>query len=231
VDSSVVNREIRAEIRPLLKERGFRHFTSRTAWRVHPDRVDVVNFQSFNSYNAAIMGTTTFSFAVNLGCFLRYIPNQYPPDVYPDAGTSASLHQGDAPRPREYDCQMRARLRRSYSDGCKDRQIWSIDERGSNVTKALHDVRMVLSRDGIPWFQRFTTPNDVYDILANTEENMETLWGFGRPGSPIRCYYLGYAARAAGFANVAKTNLLLAASTKSFEKIAGRIRNDAECAS
>ena len=126
---------------------------------------------------------------------------------------------------------MRARLRRSYSDGCDDRQIWFIDKRGSNVTNALHDVRMALTRDGIPWFQRFTAPNAVYDILANTEENMDTLWGFGRPGSPIRCYYLGYVARAAGYTDVAKTNLLLAAGTRSFEKIAGRIRNDAERAS
>jgi len=115
VDSSIVNRVIRVEIWPFLKDRGFQHFNSRTAWRIHSDRVDVVNFQSFNSYNADVMGITTFSFAVNLGCHLRYIPNKYPPEVYPTANSSKSL-EGNAPRPKEYECHMRGRLSRSYSD-------------------------------------------------------------------------------------------------------------------
>ena len=220
--SKAVNLAIREEVRPLLTGAGFDRCSARTFWRYHSDRVDVLNLQSFNSYNAGVLGITTFSFAVNLGCYLRYVPNQYP-----NAPGSERL-AGDRPRPKEYHCQLRGRLNRSYQEqACSDTQIWFVDESGSNVQKALQDVRMVLSRDGLPWFERFTSPGSVYDIFAGREEEMGRLWGFGRPGSPIRSYFLGYTAKAAGLHGVAETHLVHAASTKSFESISERILSDA----
>jgi hypothetical protein len=223
MDSTVVNRSIRAEIWPLLKQSGFTANSSRTAWRIHADRIDVISFQSFNSYNAGVLNITTFSFAVNLGCFLRYIPDQY------CSTQAAARPSAEAPRPRESECHMRARLTRSYSDlRCKDRTIWYIDRRGLNVEKAVHDARVRIGRDALPWFERFESPMKVVAILKDSEEDMRRLWGFGQPGSPIRHYYLGYAARAAGQAGEARRNLLIAAATESFEGIAERLRKDAE---
>jgi hypothetical protein len=222
LDSKAVNSAIRSEVRPLLAGVGFSRSTARTFWRYHQDRVDVVNFQSFNSYNAGVMDVTTYSFAINLGCHLRYIPNQYP-----HARGSERL-EGDRPQPKEYECQLRGRLNRSYVEkACPDTQIWYIDSRGSNLDKALHDARMVLNRDGTSWFDSFTSPRDVYDIIATQEEQMGSLWGFGRPGSPIRTYFVGYAAKAAGLHVEAEANLRHAASTKSFEPIRERILSDA----
>lgn len=222
LDSKDVNRVIRSELRPLLEGSGFDRGTARTSWRHHPDRIDVVNLQSFNSYNAGVLGVTTYSFAVNLGCYLRYVPSQYP-----DAPGMERL-QGDRPQPREHDCHLRGRLARSYPErACKHAEIWYIDDRGANLDKALHDVRMVLNRDGLPWFSQFATPRAVYDILAQEEEQMDRLWGFGRSGSPIRRYLLGYSALAAGLQTEARENLLLAADTPSFESIRERILFDA----
>jgi hypothetical protein len=222
LDSKAVNLAIRSEIRPLLRGAGFSRCTARTFWRDHSDRVDVVNFQSFNSYNAGVLGITTYSFAINLGCYLRYIPNRYPIEG------GADLREGDKISPKEYQCPMRGRLRRSYLDkACADTQIWYIDPRASNMGKALHDARMVLNKDGIPWFEQFTSPRSVYDILANQDEQMGRLWGFGRPGSPIRTYFAGYAAKASGLYQEAEANLVHAASTKSFELIRERILTDA----
>lgn len=79
MDSKAVNREIRRVIWPLFKAAGFSSNTTRTAWRHTADKADVINFQSFNRYNADVLGITTFSFAVNLGCYLRYVPPQWPP--------------------------------------------------------------------------------------------------------------------------------------------------------
>jgi hypothetical protein len=87
---------------------------------------------------------------------------------------------------------------------------------------------MTLSRDGLSWFEQFTSPSVVYEILARREEEMGRLWGFGRPGSPIRTYFLGYTAMAAGMHDAARANLIHAAGTKSFESIRGRILSDAE---
>ena len=209
-------------MRPLLAGAGFAHSTARTYWRNRPDRVEVVNFQSFNSYNAGVLGVTTYSYAVNLGCYLRYIPNQYP------TAPGVSRLDGDEPQPKEYDCQMRGRLTRSYTErACADTQIWFINSSGANLDKALHDTRMVLNRDGLPWFEQFASPGAVYDILTTAEEDMERLWGFGRPGSPLRTYFLGYTARAAGFHELAEQHLTHAANTKSFEPIRERILFDA----
>jgi hypothetical protein len=222
LDSKAVNLAIRAEIRPLVSEAGFHRSTARTFWRHHSDRVDVINFQSFNSYNAGVLGITTFSFALNLGCYLRYIPNRFPST--PDSDRLA----GDNIKPKEYECPLRGRLRRSYLDkACRDTQIWYIDPHGSNLGKALHDARVVLNRDGIPWFEQFTSPRSVYDILATRDEQAGALWGFGRPGSPIRTYFAGYAAKACGLYEEAEANLNHAAATKSFEGIKERILSDA----
>jgi Domain of unknown function (DUF4304) len=222
MDSSVVNRQIRAEIWPMLRDNGFAQFTSRSAWRHQTDRIDVVNFQSFNSYNADVLDVTTFSFSVNLGSYLSYIPDHHPGTV---------KLKKNLPIPAEYQCHMRRRIRRSYVDReCTVDDIWFIDKRGSNVEKAIHDVRMVLLRDGIPWFSRFASPSAVYDLLSHQEEDMAELWGFGRPGSPIRCYFLGYAAKAAGLVAGVRPNLMRAAESGSFLQVVDRLRSDAESA-
>ena len=221
MDSKAVNVAIRGEVRPLLRDAGFSRSTARTFWRYHHDRVDVINFQSFNSYNAGVLDITTFSFAVNLGCYLRYVPNRYP------NAKGLKCLEGDTPQPKEFQCHLRGPLTRSYVDpSCRSRQIWPIDQGGSNLDKALHDVRMVLNRDGIPWFDQFTSPRLVYDIFATREEDMGHLWGFGAPGSPIRTYLLGYSAKAAGLTDAAVASLRHAASTKSFELIRDRILSD-----
>jgi hypothetical protein len=83
---------------------------------------------------------------------LRYIPDQYA-----ESRDAHTLREAE-PRPQEYQCQMRSRLTRSFPDRrSKDNQIWYIDENGSNVSQALHDVRMLLLRDAYPWFERFAS--------------------------------------------------------------------------
>ena len=63
---------------PVLKDRGFTCFTSRTAWRDQEQLIDIINFQSFNGYNADVLGCTTFSFAVNLSIYLADVPSDHP---------------------------------------------------------------------------------------------------------------------------------------------------------
>ena len=66
IDSRTVNKCIKQRIWPLLRIAGFEKFNSRNAWRFG-NVFWVVNFQSFNRYNATVLGCTTFSFAINLG--------------------------------------------------------------------------------------------------------------------------------------------------------------------
>jgi hypothetical protein len=78
MDSKIVTREIRRFVWPRLKKQGFTEFSARTAWRHSKAKIDVVNFQSFNSYLAGVIGCTTYSFALNLGCYYLAIRGGLP---------------------------------------------------------------------------------------------------------------------------------------------------------
>ena len=187
MDSKSVNRSIRAQIWPLLKGEGFTATTSRSAWRHHLNRIDVVNFQSFNSYNAGVMGITTFSFAVNLGAYLLYVPPQWPPKKIKDG----------VPYPAEYECQFRGRLEPSMDQALKSAGVWSIDEKGSNLAWAMTDVAKQIPT-ALDWFARLDDRAEVLRILQEEDEDMLKLWGFGRRPSPLRAYLTGYVAMSLG---------------------------------
>ncbi|HSB16298.1 MAG TPA: hypothetical protein VLE22_17720, partial [Bryobacteraceae bacterium] len=70
MDSRVVNKLIRSEVWPLLRDHGFSRFESRTAFCYRGPFINVVNFQSFNAYLAVGVGCTTFSFGLNLGVYV-----------------------------------------------------------------------------------------------------------------------------------------------------------------
>jgi hypothetical protein len=70
LDAKTVNKQLRAVVRPMLKEARFTRFTERNAWRFLDEAKWIVNFQSFNAYLADGIGCTTYSFAVNLGVYL-----------------------------------------------------------------------------------------------------------------------------------------------------------------
>ena len=217
MDSKAVNRRIKAEVWPLLRDAGFTRFSSRTAWRHRERQVDVVNFQSFNSYNASVLGCTTYSFSVNLGCYLLEVPESFP----------SVKDIGGTPLPEEYQCHFRGRLAKQLRQPeFPDKQIWFVDAEGAYIAAALHDVRMKLSRDALPWFDRLSDRGEALRILREDEEIMGQLWGFGRQGSPTRLYLTGYVALAAGRHDIAREALQAAASKPSFSQIAERLRTD-----
>lgn len=221
MDSKIVNKQIRGEIRPFLKEAGFTRFTGRNSWRYTGSRIDVLNFESFNSYNASVMGCTTYSFAVNLGCYFLYIPDPY--------GEGRIKARNGELRPPEYQCHFRGSLRRSLAQPEYDsRQVWYIDPDGRYLEKALHDVRMVIARDGLPWFERVADPAETLRILVEEDENMEELWGFGRNPSPIRHYFTGYVALNLGRKEIARHHLRQVLDSGCFQRVAERLEQDLE---
>lgn len=219
MDSEVVNKRIRAEIRPFLKDAGFTGFTGRDSWRYSERRIDVINFQSFNSYHASAMGCTTYSFAVNVGIYSLDIPVQ-------DGGGHIKSKDGTL-RPKEHECHFRGRLHRSFRQReYGPRDIWYIDPRGLYLHKALHDVRMVIARVGLSWFDRLAEPAEALRILLEEDEDMERLWGFGVNPSPIRHYFIGYLALASGRFDLARHHLRSALESGCFGEVSDRIWQD-----
>lgn len=193
MDSKAVNREIKGRIWPLLKNIGFSRFTPRTAWRYCDDKIDVMNFQSFNAYNASVIGITTFSFCVNLGSFLNYVPPPWPPKV----------KDGDL-IPNEAECHFRRRLKRSVTPRDKEHaDVWNVDGKGRNLLWCIQDVAEQLP-DATAWFDRLADKSEVLNILLHQEEDMNDIWGFGRNPSPHRSYLTGYVALAAGKHDLAR---------------------------
>src|SRR5580658_7025169 len=171
MDSKVVNQGIRGRIWPRLRERGFGTFSSRSAWRHRSDRIEVVNFQSFNAYNAGVIGCTTFSFAVNLGCYLLAIPPRFEPSRI--KATKGHLV------PEEFACHFRGQLSPDIPQPkLRAKNIWFIDETGSNLALSLDDAWAALDGSGLPWFEQFASPAEVLRILRHEPEQQGRLWGF-----------------------------------------------------
>lgn len=182
--SSVVSREIRREVWPVLRQQGFDAFTSRTAWRHLPDRVWVVNFQSFSSYFSLVDGCTTFSFAMNIGIYLDALAENV------DAKVRA--------RPRDYHCHFRAKLAKGiHQQNYTRSDIWFVDPQGSNLLDVVDDARRVLLSEGMGWFDRLSGLDQVLELLVNHDET-DDLFGIGAKWSPQRKLFIGRAAVAMG---------------------------------
>ena len=213
MDSNQVNKEIRQRIRPLLKGRGFSQFTARNSWRFHDDRIDVINFRSFNQYMATALGCTTFSFAINLGCFLTCIPQDVP-----------EKSKDGLRLPEEYQCHFRCGLRRSIWQCIRQWRlrrpdIWFIDRRGKNLSAVVEAAKTRLEQDGLTWFERFSTREEVLRILLEEPEDMRRLWGFGANPSPMRSYLVGHLASAMGKTELAEEHLAAARQSGCFNPL------------
>jgi hypothetical protein len=215
MDSKTVSKEIRHTIHPLLKEVGFSVFTSRSGWRFLNHRIDVVNFQSFNSYHASVMDCTTYSFAVNLGVYPLVIPY--------DLGEDRMTRKKDRILPQEYQCPFRKHLNRSIPQPeSRFPELWYVDPAGRYLPKVLHDVRRVLLRDGIPWFGRLTDTQQIFRIFVDEPASL----GCGAHSSPIRSYLTGYLAKSLGNLALARDELQKALDSGCFQFVERRLAKD-----
>jgi hypothetical protein len=183
MDSRIVNREIRREVWPALRAQGFQNVTSRRAFRHSPERIWVVDFQSFNSYFSLVDGCTTFSFAVNLAI---YIP------------ALADERETPPAKPHDYDCHLRRKLSKDIQQlNYPRKDIWFVEPSGENLLDVLGDARSVILRDGISWFHRFDNDNEVFRTLTDDDED-EALFGIGSRWSTRRKVLIGRFAVAIG---------------------------------
>lgn len=188
MDSSVVNKEIKSIIRPMLQEAGFSQFSTRTAWRYGDKKIDVLNFQSFNSYLANSVGCTTYSFCLRLGCSFEAIPR----------GERIKQREGYL-RPEEYECHFRSTLLKTIrQSNLKRRDIWYVDPSGENVGEVIDDARKAIQEHGMPWFRRFSHLQEVLRTLLEDSESNEGTWGFGTKQSPDRHFKTGFVALSLG---------------------------------
>jgi Domain of unknown function (DUF4304) len=175
MDSSDVNKMLRDTVWPALKVEGFERRTTRTAWRDRPDQVDVVNFQSFNAYNAAVLNVTTYSFQINLA-------------IHPRCRTTPSTPTKDRNlRPQEYACDFRHQLQGIAGyPGTSRAILWPIREDGSDLATVVQAATQKLLDDGMPWFRQLDGIEALLGAARETPMDMSATWGMGNFGSPHR---------------------------------------------
>ncbi len=213
MDSKAVSKEIRGRVWPLLKEHGFSRFTTRTAWRYCASTIDILNFQSFNAYNASVMRVTPFSFAVNLGCYLTYVPAS--PPKFNDGLLT----------PSEFECQLRGRLTPAITQAREaPHDVWSVDQQGCNLLWCVQDVVEQLPY-AMGWFAHLADEREVLRILIEDDEDMTKLWGFGRNPSPIRSYLTGYVALKLDNHDLARKKLAEAVDSNCFTEQFGNLED------
>jgi hypothetical protein len=198
LDSAAVNRELRAVVRPALQTHGFSVFTTRSAWRYGSDRIEVVNFQSFNSYLAAGLQCTTYSFSLNLGIYLCAVPTDHRPPV-------RKGHEA----PDEAACHLRRRLERGLEQPELARhEIWYVDPAGAYLSAAVQDARRALLEDGLEWFAQYTLKGSLLTALTGPGHWLEDGTHLpGNPDSPARNLVTGYVARSLGASTLARHHL------------------------
>ncbi len=217
IDTTIVSRELRTKIWPLLELKGFSEFRARTAWRNVPGQVHVVNVEPFNTYMADRIGCTTCSFSVNLGIFFLAIPEYLP---------VKKLRSGTV-LPTEYQCHFRKHLLKTPElDFFPRRDIWYIDYAGEMLSGAVDDVVTRLATDGFDWFDHFSSQQNVLHTLRHDEENDAGTFGFGIPVSPMRNLQTGYIALSQGRHGLARERLSQALESGCFDHIAKRLRAD-----
>jgi uncharacterized protein DUF4304 len=220
VDSQIVNELIRRICWPLLRKQGFTDFSGRTARRMTADRIEVINFQSFNSYLANAIGCTSFSFSVNLGVFLTRIPHR-PADEAEK--TTVSF------RPAEFDCHLRRRLLKTLSiDSYERGDTWSISADGANAERLVLDATDKIKAEALPWFERYRNSETLLETLHTEEPLSDGTWGCGTMTSPSRRLITGYVHLMRGEPQLATGPLSSVVDFEYFSSISSEIARDLE---
>jgi hypothetical protein len=166
----------------------------------------VVNFQSFNSYLAGVIGCTTYSFALNFGCYFPAVP-----------WDSLPLRQnGSLLLPQEFHCHFRLRFDKSIEQPeLKRGDVWLICEDGKYLAETIADASEVILGRAIPWFNQLSGFEFVLDHLMREEG---ATWGTGTRSSPKRHYLTGYIALAMGRRDLAAQHLQAALDSGCFKR-------------
>jgi Domain of unknown function (DUF4304) len=213
MDSKTVDRLLREQFWPPLKQAGFHRRSGRTAWRDDGNAVQCVNVHSFNSYVAGVMGATTFSFGVTLGVFYEAIASR----------SAMGGFVKDYARPKEYECHLRKFLTKGLSQpNVSERpwlgirrsrptlgpwverlDVWLVLSDGSNVEACVRDAGERVMAGGLPWLEAVSRPREAIrrlfeepDIFDGPEAPKE-IYG-GAIGSPARWQAIGALAAAGG---------------------------------
>lgn len=218
MNSRDVTRALRHEALPVLYEAGFPRRSARTLHRHTDDWVDVITIRSAGTHAATFSSCTSHSFAVFLGCHPTYIPSPF---------SKFYVGKNGLFEPSESACYFRCRLERSFEQPeHDDASGWYVGPNAEWLAECVRDVARALRDEALPWFESLRDPEALLSLLLKQEERLFSLCGFGRPGSPIRCYLTTYVAKHLGRTELAEQHLRECLASLGSEELKSQLRKD-----
>ena len=212
MSSKVVDGWLRRQFWPELEAAGFSRRSGRTAWRDVPGAIQVANVQSFNSYLAEVLGSTTYSFSVNLGVFVEAIAERSRMTQFVKVRTQPleqQCHVRMSPA-KSIDQSPEVLLRELEQDAgtapvwWKDRSdLWYVLPTGANLDAVVTDAASAVLEQGLPWLDEVSDARAVIRALHERPDRHvpsgepKVMYG-GSLGSPDRWQKIGALAAATG---------------------------------
>lgn len=217
VDITSVERALSDSLTPLLQDRGFDTFERRTAWKHHAKRIDVLQIEFFNPGMQRKWGTTPYSFSLAAGCFFPFIPALSVPHV---PKGERGLLLPDVPT-----CHVRTTPHKGIAQKeCEIPNVWYVDPQGKYLTVAVRDARSVVAERILRWFDKFSDPPALLNLLLSKDERVSdpgSCWGFGKKESPVRNALTGFAALEVGQWTLAAQSLAAVLTKGGLSNLAG----------
>lgn len=198
--------------------------------------IKVTHLQHLDTNMASQFGTNTASFSIRLGIFYNFIPLQYEIARNQDKGVllpkEYECHiRGTLLRDFKQEVKRKdtvtidrdtkrdilkfldkfpnlkpKRGNQLFIDNQDLRDIWYVENDGSNLDIIIEGIKRVTFKEGMKWFEKFSGFNYTYKYLRQKQEN-DYAFNFGIKDSPARNYLLGYFARRLGKEKEAKLYL------------------------
>ncbi len=155
ISSAEVNKVIRRVVSPALRERGFTKVQTRNNWCHLDDRIWVLVIRSIGN-----TGLPDYFPSQSLHCEIGIYFPDFPPHPRPARRTKPKVDEDGLLVPKITDChwrgnltligdqsQLRQGLRHSQERNRKD--VWWVNEDGSNVEDVLEDIKQSFVKKGL----------------------------------------------------------------------------------
>ncbi len=184
LDGPKVHRALANRIRPVLSERGFEHFDTRSSWRRTAQTVDVISFNTVGAYYAGVVGCTSMSFTGEVGVYypaLSDVPVEWPLPHAEDIAFRAGLGK-----------TIRQPIFRPSAIGDDQPSVWYVLRDGSNLDAVVDDALAAVVGQALPYLDRLDDPDQAMEELltmqlSNSDFGRLRIMG-GRIGSPSRLH-------------------------------------------